>query len=80
VVRTDSDVVGFGHGRHRGRDGRARGKATARLRQQKGAVRTALPVGAFMERRGHGKRRLTGGPLMSAISELNLLPDENSSK
>jgi hypothetical protein len=27
-----------------------------------------------------GKRRLTGGPLMSAISELNLLLDENSSK
>jgi hypothetical protein len=27
-----------------------------------------------------GKRRLTGGPLMLAISEINLLPDENSSK
>jgi hypothetical protein len=26
------------------------------------------------------KWRLTGGPLMLAISELNLLPDENSSK
>jgi hypothetical protein len=27
-----------------------------------------------------GKRRLTGGPLMSVISKLNLLLDENSSK
>jgi hypothetical protein len=29
VARSDNDVVGFGHGRRRGRDGRARGEARA---------------------------------------------------
>jgi hypothetical protein len=51
-----------------------------------GRVRDAARRGrvAAMRRRGtdrraqRGKRWLTGGPLMSAISELNLLPDENS--
>jgi hypothetical protein len=74
--RSDSDVVGFGHGGQRGQDRRARGEATARLGQRRGAVGTALSVGAFMARRGRmaatwqwhadrrarrGKRRLTGG-------------------
>jgi hypothetical protein len=95
VARLDSNVVIFRHGRRRGRHGRARGEATVWLGQQRGSVKTALPVGAFMAWRGRvaatrrwradrraqrRKRRLTGGPLMSAISKLNLLPDKNSSK
>jgi hypothetical protein len=66
VVRSDNDVVGFGHGRWRDRDGRARGEATARLGQWRGVVGTALPIGAFMawrrawQPRGDGVP--TGGP------------------
>jgi hypothetical protein len=95
VARLDSNVVIFRHGRRRGRHGRARGEATVWLGQRRGSVKTALPVGVFMAWRGRvaatrrwradrraqrRKRRLTGGPLMSAISKLNLLPDKNSSK
>jgi hypothetical protein len=50
------------------RDAARRGRVAAMRRQ--GADRRAR----------RGKRRLTGGPLMSVIFELNLLPEENSSE
>jgi uncharacterized protein YwlG (UPF0340 family) len=57
---------------------------TVPLRRVSGAVGHGH-VAATWRRRAdrqaqRGKQRLIGGSLMSAISELNLLPDENSSK
>jgi hypothetical protein len=69
VVRSDSDVVAFGHGRQRDRDGRARGEATARLGQRRGAVRSALPIGAFMAWRRAWQPRGDGVPTVGPARE-----------
>jgi hypothetical protein len=86
-VRRAAGLSGCGHGRRCGRDGDVRGEAVgdaigrrqlsgdghARSQQCFKAQRVAAMQRQRADKRARrGKRRLTGGPLMSAISELKI--------